>query len=97
MEQSPPWEASSCLATHEIMEMEGSLLCPQEPATGADPEPDEASPHTPILLHMVNFNIILSSVTRPSKWQPFIFSYKNFAHLSLLSHEYYGLCSFHHP
>lgn len=46
--------------------MEGSLLCPPEPATGADPEPDEASPHPTILLYMVNFNIILSSMTKPS-------------------------------
>lgn len=49
-----------------IMEMEGSLLCPQEQATGADHEPDEASPHPTIILYMVNFNIILSFMTKPS-------------------------------
>jgi hypothetical protein len=28
------------------MELEGSLLCSQEPATGPYPESDESSPHT---------------------------------------------------
>jgi hypothetical protein len=31
------------------METEGSLLCPQEPATGPYPEPAESSPLPPIL------------------------------------------------
>jgi hypothetical protein len=31
------------------MELEGSLLCSQELATGPHPEPDESSPHVPTL------------------------------------------------
>jgi hypothetical protein len=78
-----------------IMEMEGSLLCPQEPDTGANPEPHETSLHPPILLCKIHFNIILSSMTKPSKWSPFRFSYQNFVCLSLSSHVCYMLCPFH--
>jgi hypothetical protein len=31
------------------MDAEGTLLCSQEPITGTYPEPDESSPHHPIL------------------------------------------------
>jgi hypothetical protein len=31
------------------MESEGSLPCPQEPATGPYPEPDASNPHLPNL------------------------------------------------
>jgi hypothetical protein len=32
------------------MELEGSLSCSQEPATGPYPESDESNPHPPTLL-----------------------------------------------
>jgi hypothetical protein len=52
MEQSPS-EANSLSASQEIfrlfMEPEVSIPCSQVPATGPSPEPDESSPHLPIL------------------------------------------------
>jgi hypothetical protein len=48
-------EASSHSASQEtppsFMKPQGSLLCSQEPATGTYPEPDESSPHYPILFY----------------------------------------------
>ena len=59
------------------MEPEGSILCPHAPATRSCPEPDQCSPRKPILFE-INFNIILQSTLRPSKWSlSFRFPYQN--------------------
>jgi len=54
MKYSLSWEANSRSARQEIprllLEPEGSLPCSQDPDTGPYPEPDEYSPHLPILL-----------------------------------------------
>jgi hypothetical protein len=40
------------------MEFENLLPCPQEPATGLYPEPDELRPHPPILLSLRSIFIL---------------------------------------
>jgi hypothetical protein len=61
------------------MELEGSLPCSQEPATGAYPE--ESNRHLPILLN-TQFNIILHCTPRSPKWSlSFWFSYQNFVYI----------------
>jgi hypothetical protein len=49
MEQSSSWEADSRSASQKIpppfMELEGSLPCSHEPATGPSPEPDASTTH----------------------------------------------------
>jgi len=44
------------------MEPEGSLPCPQKPATGPYPEPDSPNPHLPTLPPEIRSNIILASI-----------------------------------
>jgi hypothetical protein len=48
------------------MESEGLLLCPQEPATGPYPEPDEYTLQYLILFN-IHYNIILPSTMRSSE------------------------------
>jgi hypothetical protein len=51
------------------METEGSLPCPQEPATCPYPEPDQSSPRPPPSYFLkIHFNIILPFTPRFSKW-----------------------------
>jgi len=65
---------------------EGSILCPHKPATRSCPEPDQSSPRKPILFE-INFNIILQSTPRPSKWSlSFRFLHQNSVCTSLISH-----------
>lgn len=40
------------------MDSEGSILRPQEPATGPYPKPDQSSPHDPILFLIMMIIII---------------------------------------
>jgi len=47
MEQSP--SLSQSRNSSPFMEPEGSLPCPQQPATGLYSGPDESSPHLPTL------------------------------------------------
>jgi hypothetical protein len=49
---------------------EGSLPCSQEPANGFRPEPDESCPYSYTSFFELNFNIILPSLHRSSKWCP---------------------------
>jgi hypothetical protein len=59
------------------MKPEGSLPCSQQTATGPHPEPDESSPHLPILFHPkqteTQIKLALYKVIRVSvaskKWQ----------------------------
>jgi hypothetical protein len=52
--------------TEHFIEQHGSLLCAQEPHTGAYPEPDESSLYHPILFSKIHPNIIL-----PPKYNPY--------------------------
>jgi hypothetical protein len=61
--------------SQNFMELEGSILCPQDPSTGPYPEPDESNPYH---LSKINFNI----VHRPAPWSsPWSLSF-------WLSHQY---------
>jgi hypothetical protein len=42
-------QAALLVKSQHILEHEGSLSCSQGPGIGPYPEPDEASPHPPIL------------------------------------------------
>jgi hypothetical protein len=73
MEKSLPREANKHSTSQRnplpSTEYKSSLPCSQELAIGPYPEPDESSPyhrHTPLL--KINFNIILQSTSRCSKW-----------------------------
>jgi hypothetical protein len=48
------------------MELKGSLLCSQQPATGPYPEPDESNKH-PTYFPEIHFNIIIPSMPRSSE------------------------------
>jgi hypothetical protein len=49
----------------DFMEPEGSLLYPQEPATGPYPKPDKSNPHPAApYFPKIHFNIILQSTPR---------------------------------
>jgi hypothetical protein len=47
---------------------DGSLPCSQQPTTSPYPEPDESNSHTANLSLKINFNIILPSTPRSSRW-----------------------------
>ena len=69
------------------MEPKGSLLHSQAPATHPYPEPDKFCPHLPIYLFKINFNIIIPSVPRSSKWfLCFRFPHQSHVHISPLPH-----------
>jgi hypothetical protein len=50
-----------------FLELEASLPCVQQSATGPYPQLDECSPH-PDILFMIHFNIIPKSTPRALKW-----------------------------
>jgi hypothetical protein len=87
------WETNSCLALQQISrpftEPESSLSCSQEPVTGPYPKLDEASSHPPTLLFKMHSNIILSSVSRSSKWSLHFFRLKLCMLFSLASRVLY--------
>jgi hypothetical protein len=63
------------------MEPEGSLPCPQQPATDDHPEPDESGPHLPTLFPEEGIFLLttvsrpaLGSVQPPIQWVPGILS-----------------------
>jgi len=59
------------------MKPEESLPYSQQPATVPYPESDEPSPYTPTLFFKTHSNVILSSITRSSKWALLRFTVKN--------------------
>jgi hypothetical protein len=58
-------------------EREGSAPCSQEPTTGPYPQPNESSPHPSANVPNIHSDPIL----------PFMPSYQNFVHFSLLAHN----------
>jgi hypothetical protein len=54
--------------SHHLMEPEGSLPCSQEPSTGPYPEPDQSTPHYPILSQNINLTIIFYLRVVPSPY-----------------------------
>jgi hypothetical protein len=66
-----PIQATSCSADEEcqstFMRPNGSLPCSQEPATLFYPEPNESSPHSPIVFK-ISLNITLPSISRAFNW-----------------------------
>jgi hypothetical protein len=65
------------------MELEDSLSCSQEPATGTYPEPDESTrKNLSCFSNLYSNTIILPFMHRPSVWPlPFGFSDKNFIYI----------------
>jgi hypothetical protein len=71
------------------MELEGSLPCIQEPATGPYPEPDESGPYPPNHFFS-NFNIILAPTYKSCKLHPSVgFYYRSFVCFHHRSHACY--------
>jgi hypothetical protein len=78
------------------MQLEGSLLRLQKPATCPNPQPEWSSPcplPPPSYLSKIHFNIILPPMPRSSKWSPSLwFAHQNPTCTSHLPHTCYMPC-----